>query len=155
MIDLFRHTLATLAYRAGRALFGAPPKFGEYRADETSRSPAEIVAHMCDLMDWALSIAEGTETWHNSEPLPYAQGVNRFFEALERFDQRVDAGGLSAEMEAKLFQGPVADALTHTGQIAMLRRMAGHKIAGENYYVAEIVQGRIRLGAQAAPRRVF
>lgn len=155
MIDLFRHTLATLAYRAGRAMYGAPPKFGEYRADETSRTPAEIVAHMGDLMDWALSIADGKEKWHDSASLGYAQDVQRFFDALERFDHRVDAAGLSAEMEAKLFQGPVADALTHTGQIAMLRRMAGHKIPGENYYVAEIVQGRIRLGAQAPPRRVF
>jgi hypothetical protein len=154
MSGLFRHTLATLAYRAGKALRGAPPEFAAYQADESSRTPAEILAHMGDLFDWAFSIAEGKPAWRDSRPLSWDAEVARFFAALARFDERVRSAGLSGELEAKLFQGPVADALTHTGQLAMLRRMAGCACRGENYYAAEIVTGRVGL-EQAAPRREF
>ena len=151
---MIRHTVATLAYRAGKALRGAPPEFAGYRADASSRTPAEILAHMGDLFDWALSLANGNQKWHNSTPLPWDQEVERFFAALQAFDDRLASSDPLHESAEKLFQGPIADALTHTGQIAMLRRMAGCKIPGENYHVAEIVEGRVGL-AQAAPRREF
>jgi hypothetical protein len=140
--SFFRHTLATLAYRAGKALRGAPPEFAGFRADATSRTPVEILAHMGDLFDWALSIANGNQIWHDSAPLPWDREVARFFGALAAFDQRVADGPIEAPME-RLFQGPVADALTHVGQLAMLRRMAGCAIRGENYYVADIAVGRV------------
>jgi hypothetical protein len=146
---MFRHTLATLAYRAGKALRGAPPEFATYRAQAGSRTPAEILAHMGDLFDWALSIANGKQVWHNSPPLPWNDEVARFFTALEAFDRRIASDeplGCPAE---RLLQGPVADALTHTGQIAMLRRMAGCPMRGENYFVADITAGRV--GADQAP----
>ncbi len=75
--DLLRHTVATLAYRAGKALRGAPPEFAEYRADSTGRTPVQILAHMGDLFDWALSIANGQQTWHNSAPLAVGPGGAR------------------------------------------------------------------------------
>jgi hypothetical protein len=151
---MLRHTVATLAYRAGKALRGAPPEFASYRADASSRTPAEILAHMGDLLDWALSLADGNQKWHNSTPLAWDQEVARFFAALEAFDQRLACEEPLSESPEKLFQGPVADALTHTGQLAMLRRMAGCKMSGENYYVAEIVAGRVGV-EQAAARREF
>ena len=152
--DLLRHTVATLAYRAGKALRGAPPEFAEYRADSTGRTPVQILAHMGDLFDWALSIANGQQTWHNSAPLPWDQEVLRFFTALEAFDARLAASEpLQASAEG-LFQGPIADAINHVGQIAMLRRMAGCGMGGENYYVADITVGRVGM-EQAAPKRVF
>jgi hypothetical protein len=151
MTSLFRHTLAALAYRAGKALGGAPPEFATYRADATSRTPAEILAHMGDLFDWALSIANGKQAWHNSAPLPWDAEVARFFAALTAFDQRVAEGPIAVP-EEPLFQGPVADALTHVGQIAMLRRMAGCACRGENYYVADIAVGRV--GAEQSPPRL-
>ncbi len=152
--DLLRHTVATLAYRAGKALRGAPPQFAGYRADSTGRTPVQILAHMGDLFDWALSIANGQQKWRDSEPLPWDREVLRFFTALEAFDARL-AGGEPLQAPAeRLFQGPVADAINHVGQIAMLRRMAGCAMGGENYYVAEIAVGRVGL-EQAAPKVVF
>jgi len=151
---MLRHTVATLAYRAGKALRGAPPEFAAYRADATSRTPGQILAHMGDLFDWALSMANGAPKWHNSTPLPWDEEVARFFAALDAFDRRLALDEPLGESEEKLFQGPIADALTHTGQIAMLRRMAGCKIPGENYHMADIAVGRVGL-AQAAPRREF
>jgi hypothetical protein len=151
---LIRHTVATLAYRAGKAVRGAPPEFAGYRADATSRTPVEILAHMGDLFDWALSIVNGNQKWHNSEPLPWDREVARFFGALEAFDRRLASDQPLAETPEKLFQGPIADALTHTGQIAMLRRMAGFKMSGENYHVADIEAGKVGY-EQAAPRKEF
>jgi hypothetical protein len=152
--ELFRHTLATLAYRAGKALRHAPPAFGEFRGADGVRTPAEILAHVGDLFDWALSIAAGKQQWHDSKPLPWEQEVERFFAALRKFDDYLASGAQMHESLDKLFQGPVADALTHVGQIAMLRRMAGAAVKAENFHKAEIVAGRV--GAeQAAPKREF
>jgi hypothetical protein len=152
--ELFRHTLATLAYRSGKALRGAPPEFAAYRADEKGRTPVQILAHMGDLLDWSLSVAEGKEEWHNSAPLAWDREVQRFFAALERFDAYLASDATLHESAEKLFQGPIADALTHVGQIAMLRRMAGCAMRGENYHRAEVTLGRVGPD-QAPPRREF
>ena len=152
--DLFRHTLATLAYRGGKALRGAPPEFAAYHAAETTRSPGQILAHIGDLLDWSLSVAKGKEEWFNSAPLPWDQEVERFFAALARFDAYLASDAPLHESEEKLFQGPIADALTHVGQIAMLRRMAGHAVRGENYHRAEVAAGRVGPD-QTPPRREF
>ncbi|UWZ82010.1 hypothetical protein [Occallatibacter riparius] len=150
--EFLRHTLAALAYRANRALEGAPDEFADFSGCE--RTPAQIVAHMGDLFDWALSAAEGQQRWKVSEPLPWAEGKARFFAALTAFDAYL-AGPepVHAELE-RLFQGPVADAINHVGQLAMMRRLAGYKIRGENFYVADMKAGRT--GAeQAAAVRTF
>jgi len=150
---MLRHTLATLAYRAGKVLRDAPPGFSDFRASETSRSAGQILAHMGDLMDWGASIAEGHQAWKDSPLQAWDADVDRFFAALARFDAALAAAGAGAPAE-KLFQGPVADALTHTGQLAMMRRLAGVPIKGENYFVAEIAEGRVGR-EQAPPRREF
>lgn len=149
-----RHTLATVAYRGAKALRGAPSGFATYRCNETTRTPEKILAHLGDLYDWALSIANGKQAWHDSQPLPWEQEVERFFATLQRFDERIASGEPLADSPEKLFQGAVADSLTHIGQIAMLRRMAGSAIKGESYYRAQIEIGKV--GAeQATPKREF
>jgi hypothetical protein len=149
-----RHTLATIAYRGGKAIRNAGPSFADYRAAETSRTPAQILEHVGDLMDWGLAMSDGRREWHDSVPLEWEKECLRFFTALKKFDDYL-ASQKPLEVSAeKLFQSAIADALTHIGQIAMLRRMAGVPIKGENYYVAEITVGRV--GAdQAAPRKEF
>jgi hypothetical protein len=151
---MLRHTVATLAYRGGKAVRGASESFAAFKASETTRTPAQILAHIGDLLDWALSIAKGNETWNNAEPLAWNQEVERFHAALAAFDDYLASDGeLSATCE-RIFQGPIADALTHVGQIAMLRRMAGEPIKGENYSRAKIEAGRV--GAeQNTPKREF
>ena len=151
---LLRHTLATLAYRGGKALRGAPAEFAEFRAGGTTRTPAQILAHIGDLLDWALSLAEGKEAWHDSPPLAWEQGTARFFAALEAFDQRLSSEAPLACSVEGLFQGPIADSLTHVGQIAMLRRLAGCPVRGENYFKAEIAAGRVG-PEQAKPKFEF
>lgn len=151
---LLRHTLATVAYRGGKAVRGAPDSFAGFRVAPTSRTPGEILAHIGDLFDWAMSLADGQHVWHDSTPLPWRAEVARFFEVLQRFDDRLASAaplGCSAE---KLFQGPIADSLAHIGQMALLRRIAGSPIRGENYYRADIVAGKVGT-EQSDPRVEF
>lgn len=152
--ELLRHILATLAYRAGKTVRDAPTSFADYQASESTRTPAQILAHMGDLVDWALSIVSGRQRWHDSEPLPWPREVDRFFAALAALDAYLASEQPLHGDIGKLFQGGLADALTHTGQIAMLRRMAGCPVRGENYYLAHIEKGQVGPD-QAAPVREF
>jgi hypothetical protein len=141
--NLLRHTVATLSYRAGKTLRGAPEGFAHFQGGPGARTPVQILAHMGDLFDWALTLANGKQAWNTSTPLAWDAECRRFFAALEAFDQRLSSETPLATPEESLFQGPIADALTHTGQIAMLRRMAGGAIRGENYQRAKITVGRV------------
>ncbi len=152
--QLLRHTVATLAYRGGKVVRGAPDTFAGFRPASGARTPAEILAHIGDLLDWALSIAQGEQKWHNSAPLAWDEEARRFFGALEAFDNYLASDATLHASAEKLFQGPIADALTHVGQLAMLRRQAGAPVRGENYYLAAIEAGRVGPD-QAAPRREF
>lgn len=152
--EMLRHTVATLAYRGRKAVLDAPESFAGFRASETSRTPAEILAHLGDLLDWALSMVKGAEAWHNSKPQSWSQDVERFHSCLARFDEYLASNENLACSCERLFQGAIADSLTHVGQIAMLRRIAGAPIRGENYSKADIQSGRV--GAeQTPPRREF
>jgi hypothetical protein len=152
--QLLRHTLATLAYRGGKAIRGMPARTAAFRAGEGSRTPSELLAHIGDLLDWALSLAKGAQKWQNSKPLDWDKEVARFYAAMQEFDDYLaSTEPLHAPVE-RLFQGPVADALTHVGQIALLRRLAGCPIKGENYFAAEIVAGNVSED-QTQPKREF
>jgi hypothetical protein len=152
--ELLRHTIATLAYRGTKAASGSSESFATFRPSETSRTPAQILAHIGDLLDWALSIAVGNESWHNSEPLAWSEEIKRFHAALKKFDDYLASDGELHASAERLFQGPIADSLTHVGQIAMLRRIAGEPIKGENYSRAKIEAGRLDV-EQEKPSREF
>jgi hypothetical protein len=152
--EMLRHTLATLAYRGGKAIRDVPPGFESFQAGPTTRTPVQILAHVGDLMVWGLSIAQGKEAWSDATPRSWLEEVARFFAALGAFDAYLAGDEPLAAPVEKLFQGPVADALTHVGQIALLRRMAGGAVRGENYYRADVTTGRVGPD-QSAPRREF
>jgi hypothetical protein len=148
--SLLRHTVATLAYRGGKAVRDAPAEFAGY--DGGTRPPVKIVAHIGDLLDWALSMANGTRKWNDSAPLPWDEECARFFAALQALD-----GYLASEAPVecpleKLFQGPIADAFTHVGQLTMLRRMSGAPMKSENYFAADVAAGRVGR-EQVVPRK--
>ena len=152
--ELLRHTVATVAYRGGKTLRGALASFATFQSANNARTPGKILAHICDLCDWALSHASGSARWHDSAPTAWDQDVERFFASLKKLDDYLASEAPLYAPAEKLFQGPIADALTHIGQLAMLRRLAGSPVKGENYFVADISAGRV--GAeQSAPRREF
>lgn len=141
--QFFRHTLATLSYRGGKAIKNAPDNLGSYRIGSKTRTPIEILAHIGDLLDWALSIAEGKETWKDEELGTWDKQCDRFFKSLRKLDDFLASGNeIKASLE-KLFQGPIADALTHVGQINLLRRLSESPVRSENYFLAEIEIGRV------------
>jgi len=140
---LLRHALATIGYRATRAIEGAPPAFATYDAGGGARSPIEILAHMGDLMDWALSAARGAVEWHSAIPKHWDQEASRFFKALVDFDAFIGSHGSLGWPESTFMQGPVADALTHVGQLTLLRRAAGAPVVFERYSQAPIVIGKV------------
>jgi hypothetical protein len=151
---LLRHTLATVAYRGGKAVRGAPPSFAAFQAAPSLRTPAQILAHIGDLFDWVLSIAKGAQAWHDSEPLAWDDEVARFFATLGRLDAYLASDAPLATPAEQMFQGGIADALTHIGQLTLLRRAAGAPIRSENYFRADIQVGRV--GAdQTPPKREF
>jgi len=151
---LLRHTLATVAYRGGKAVRGAPTDFAEFKVGDSSRTPGQILAHIGDLYDWALTMANGPQRWNNSTPLAWNDECARFFSTLQRLDERLASDTPLACTVEQLFQGPVADSLAHIGQIAMLRRLAGVPVRAENYAKADIAIGRVGT-EQTAPRMEF
>jgi hypothetical protein len=141
--ELLRHFLAALAYRAQKALRGAPSEFGGFSVAEGVRTPTQLVRHMTSVLGYARTYFVGGRYW--PDPLPsLPEEVARFHEILDDLGRHLRGGtplsqGMSPE---RLLQGPFADAMTHVGQLAMLRRLAGSPVAPENFIVADIATDR-------------
>jgi hypothetical protein len=148
--EFFRHTIATLAYRGGKAIRGAPESFATF--DGAGKKPVDILAHIGDLLDWTLRMARGSKDWQISEPQSWDQESQRFYSRLAELDRLLASQEAAQAPLERLFQGPIADALTHVGQIAMMRRMAGSPTRGENYFIAPIEAGRVSSEQVAAAK---
>ena len=133
--------VATVAYRGGLACVDAPESFASFRATSTTRTPGEILAHIGDLLEGSLHLVKGEMVYLTSTPLPWKEEVTRFFTAVKAFDVYLASDAPLACAVEKLVQGPIGDALTHVGQIVMLRRMSGNPIRSAAYFTAEIVAG--------------
>ena len=153
-VTLLRHLVATLAYRAAKVLRDVPAGFAEFSAGPKTRVPVQIVAHMADLMGWAIRMAEGEYLWRAEGTRDWDAEIRRFFDGLTALDRILASGAPPGNAPELLIQGPLADALTHVGQLAMLRGAAGAPVRPESYARAEIVVGRVGL-EQAAPGREF
>jgi hypothetical protein len=151
---MLRHAVATMVYRGAKTLRDAPTDFAVFRIKQESRTPVEIVAHMGDLFDWAISMAKGQEIWRSSPPLEWDREVARFYVSVKEFDMYLASSPTVACPLERLFQGPIADAISHVGQLAMLRHLFGSPIKGENYFKADIGIGQVGPN-QPAPRKEF
>jgi hypothetical protein len=152
---LLRHLVATLAYRAGKVLRDAPASFATTTVGSgTTRQPVKIVAHMADLMAWANTFVQGEVRWTAGGGEDWDTEVRRFFAGLATLDRELANDSRTVGSVEQIIQGPLADALTHVGQLAMLRGMAGAPVRPENYARAEIVAGTVGV-EQPAPRREF
>ena len=151
---ILRRIVATLAYRAAKVLRDAPPGFDTMQVAHDTRRPVEIVAHLADLLTWARSLVAGDYVWKAEGGGDWNVEVKRFFDRLAELDADLAAGESFKGATDQLIQGPLADALTHVGQLVMLRGMFGAPIKPESYARAEIEIGRVGM-AQAAPRREF
>ena len=141
--ELFRHFVATLAFRTKIAVINAPEGFAAFKINETIRTPGETLAHMGDLLQGSLYLMKGEFVYLSSAPLPWENEVTRFFSAVEEFDSYLDSNAPLSQPIEKIIQGPIADALTHVGQIVMMRRAAGSPVQVESYFTAEIIPGKM------------
>jgi hypothetical protein len=152
--EFLRHTIATLAYRCSKTLRDAPADFALFKTDQTVNTPLFLLSHIADLLEWALTATRGEPKYPATIIEDWKLEKQRFYSALKALDDFLASEVVIEASLEKIFQGPIADALTHTGQLAMLRRMAGSPIKGENYFVADITTGLVSED-QPAPRREF
>jgi hypothetical protein len=154
--EFLRHAVATVAYRASKSLRDAPEAFADFRAGPASRSAVEILAHLGDLFAWARSMSLGDPKWSGVPARSWTEERDRFFAALRAFDDVLASSDPVHYDLTRLFQGPVADALTHVGQIALLRGLHGAPVKGESYNRADVVAGRVGMEQTPAdPRYEF
>lgn len=149
-----RHGLATLAYRFAKSVRGADPSFGDFDPGAGVRPPREIVRHLTQLVAWMRLRCRGgppgRDAGTDPAPLDWPGEVARFHATLEELDNLVETGPpLPDDSCLAVLQGPLSDALTHVGQIAMLRRLAGSPVPGENFSRAGVETGRV--GADQPP----
>jgi hypothetical protein len=149
--QFLRHTLATLAYRSSRALRGAPWDFAETRVQPDTRSAVEIVAHLGDLLEWAVSSVQGDPKWNPQPPGAWQTEIDRFYTAMQKLDDLLAGEAPLGCPAEQLFQGPIADALTHVGQLSTLRRVAGSSAGSENFFIADIAIGKV--GREQSPAK--
>lgn len=148
--ELLRHLVAAVTFRARIAILDAPPNFAAFKIDENIRTPAEILAHLGDLLQGSLFLMQGELIYLNSAPLDWDAEVTRFFSAAKEFDSYLASDTPLNQSIEKITQGPIADALTHVGQIVMLRRAAGSPVPVESYFTAEIIPDKIHSNQDAA-----
>ena len=141
--EALRHLVATVAYRLSVAIADAPETFGDFRAHPETRTPGELLAHIGDLLQGSLYLSKGELVYLSSAPLPWKPELDRVFSAIKQLDEYLASQSDLACPVDKLIQGPVGDALTHVGQLVMLRRMHGSPIRSAGYFDAEIAAGDV------------
>ena len=140
---LLNHFLAAIAYRTQKALRGAPESFADFRAGTNVRTPRELIWHMTGVLGYARTVFEGG-VWQPDRLATMEDEIRRFHEVVTDLARLIEqgrpGGGVSL---AQLLQGPLADVMTHAGQLAMLRRLAGSPVPPENFMRAQIDAGNL------------
>lgn len=146
---LLRHYLAATAYRTQKALRGAPVGYADFRAAPGVRTPHQLLRHMSDVLGYARTLFTGG-SWR-AETLPtFADEIERFHAVLEDLGRRIDEGEFDRVSTGALLQGPLADVMTHAGQLAMLRRLQGSPVPPENFVAADVDPGNLGRDQAAA-----
>jgi hypothetical protein len=141
---LLRHLLASLAYRFGNVVHLSPEEYALFEPGSQIRSPLHIVAHMSQVLGYALSQLDNHQKVR-STPATWAEEIEAFYEIVKQLDIAIaNSTLLDAQLASQLIQGPISDALTHVGQLAMIRRMTGQPVSGENFFIADITIGKLR-----------
>jgi len=153
-LNYLRHTLATLVYRLSKVVSEVPEHYPQFKVSVDSRSPIEILDHINDLIDSAFTASTGKHKSTKAYANNWYRVVSRFYNSIREFDNYLAANNKIACSVERLLQGPIADVLTHIGQLAMLRRLAGKTIKGEDYFDADISIGRVG-PEQIMPKREF
>jgi hypothetical protein len=141
--ELLQHFLAALAYRTQKALRGSSENFPSFRAGAKVRTPHELVSHMNSVLGYATTFFLGG-SYRVPQLADFGKEVERFHSTLTSLSELVAKESDWVEISPEqLLQGPLSDAMTHAGQLAMLRRLAADPIPPENFIFAEIDAGNL------------
>jgi hypothetical protein len=146
-LELIRHFLSTISYRAEKALEKAPENFPSLELRDGVRTPKEIMHHINELIIRSKKRIKNEDLdGFTLEDLEWEDEVNRLFFSVKELDDTIveEQDNLDPELAKRLLQGPLADVMTHIGQLAMLRRLAGSPIIAENFMRADISPGKFR-----------
>ena len=144
--DTLRHFLAALAYRLQKSIRGAPEDYWYFEAGQGVRTPGRIVRHINGVLSYAVAIIESGNLDQRThlEDLSWQDELERFHQTLKVLDQHLlNQPNLSDDLLRRLLQGPLSDAMTHIGQLATLRRMAGFPVRAENFMKANVQTGHL------------
>jgi len=147
---LLQHFLAALAYRTQKALRDAPQGFDAFTAGENVRSPHQLLWHMTSVIGYARTMLRGG-TFSPPGLATLEEEIVRFHDTLRALHDDFGDESLTAQISDEQFlQGPLSDAMTHAGQLAMLRRMFGSPVASENFIFAAVHTDNVS-ASQAEP----
>ena len=138
--DLLRHFLASIAYRATKAIKDAPGCYPELDIGKGFRTPREILHHITGVLSYAHSFYEHYDTTY-FEDKPWDGEVKHFYETLTNLDRSLREKSPGEVTEEQLLQGPLSDSMAHIGQLLMLRRLADSPVPAENFIYADIRKG--------------
>ncbi|HET9837888.1 MAG TPA: hypothetical protein VFR84_06610 [Candidatus Angelobacter sp.] len=140
---LLKHFLAAIAYRTQKALRGAPDSFAQFHAGNHARTPHELLWHMTGVLGYLRTYFLGG-AWRPEKLPAFGDEIRRFHDVLEDLARLLDNPAQAREISAEqVLQGPLADVMTHVGQLALLRRLAGSPVAPENFIRAAIDAGNL------------
>jgi hypothetical protein len=142
---LLRHFLAALTYRTGKVLAGAPESFATFEAGRGVRTPGELVHHMSELFAHLLAAFRAEDPTALEPISDLDQAARRLYRLIGETHSLLATHPLRRHgLAERILQGPFADAMTHAGQLALLRRLAGYPVPAEDFFAADIASEQLQ-----------
>jgi len=140
---MIRHLTATVAYRFAKQVKAAPTHFATFDAGNDVVSPVKIVNHITVVIRFAQQLIDKTIKPTAPKTKNISEAAEIFHNALQLLDEMLLERDIEEKVLCQIIQGPLADALTHIGQLSTLRRLSGAPVYSENYMLADIQSGRV------------
>ncbi len=132
-----QHFLKVLSYRFEKAIHNAAESYPKHASGHGIRTPLELLGHMNGVLEFAISSLKN-QPRRNIPEQSWQEQITLYYEKLKELNQLMQENSFDTDTLERILQGPLADAMTHIGQLAMMRRLANSAIAGENYFAADM-----------------
>ncbi|MGD8566066.1 MAG: hypothetical protein PVF96_06935 [Candidatus Bathyarchaeota archaeon] len=139
---MLRHFLASIAYRATKAIKDAPEIYPNLYIGKGVKTPLRIVHHITGVLKYAHSFFEHYDTTY-SDIKSWDAEINDFYNILRQLDKSLQKKKPNQVTEEQLLQGPLSDSMAHVGQLLLLRRMADSPVPSENFIFADIKKEKV------------
>ena len=140
--EMLRHFLASITYRATKAIKNVPETYPAHDLGKGVKTPLRILHHITGVLTYAHSFFEHYDTTH-IDVKSWDAEVGEFYSILSKLDKSIQEKKPKEVTEEQLLQGPLSDAMTHIGQLSMLRRLADSPLPSENFIFADVRKGAV------------